>query len=242
MSNKKHNKSIKDTVLAQIKSGQASMKPRWHFVLKAVLTALGVFIVASALLYLVSFILFMLRQTGIFFVPSFGFKGVGVFLLSLPWFLILISIAFFVVLEILVKRYSFTYKKPLFYSLIGIIIFVTAGSLIVSQAGVHKGLSKYAQERGLPVAGRLYQGYDSKKIKDIHIGTVDEVTDNGFTMTSRRGETLIIVISDNTRFPTATSSEKGDKVVVMGKRDADVIKADGIRQVNDEILESLRRR
>src|SRR3989344_3614541 len=115
-------RSIKEEVIARIKRGETIMRPRWHFVLRAMLYALGVLIAALALVYLASFIMFVLRETGLLFVPSFGFRGVGVFLFSLPWFLILLSLVFVFVLEVLVRRYAFAYRKPLLYSVFGIVI------------------------------------------------------------------------------------------------------------------------
>ena len=241
MNKPKHKKTIKNTVLAQIKSGQAIMKPKWHFVLKTILVAVGVVIVAFALIYLVSFIFFILRQTGVFFVPSFGFRGVGIFLVSLPWFMILTGLVFFVTLEILVKRYSFTYRKPLLYSLIGIIIFVLIGSFIVSRTGLHQGLFRYAEDRRLPVVGRLYRGYGLERMEKVNPGIVDELTDEGFRMTNRQGETLNVLISSDTRFPLGADFEIGDRVVVLGERENGTIEAYGVRRIDDEMRRFPRR-
>src|SRR3989344_577393 len=101
MENHNHN-SIKDAVLAKIKSGQAKMKPRWHFVLKDALFAMGSVIVALTLLYLLSFVIFVLHRNGAWFAPSLGLRGAREFFFALPWLLILTMAVFAGILEILV--------------------------------------------------------------------------------------------------------------------------------------------
>src|SRR5262245_42216017 len=111
-------KTVKHTVLDAIKAGQVHMKPRWHFVLRGILLVLESILLALSLRYLASFIMFIVYRSGVWFTPGFGFRGLRVFLLSIPWLLILVSVAFLVLLELLVKRYAFAYKKPLAYSVV----------------------------------------------------------------------------------------------------------------------------
>ena len=86
--------SMKNDVLKAIQAGQVKMRPKWQFITKAALMVLGVVLAALATLYLVSFIVFILRQTGVLFVPAFGPGAFGVFFMSLPWLLILLAAVF----------------------------------------------------------------------------------------------------------------------------------------------------
>ena len=94
--NKANNNSQKSLitgeVLEKIKSGQVKMRPKAHFVLKTALVALGFILIILFVLYLISFIVFTLRMSGIWFAPGFGLYGIKIFLFSLPWLLILIAI------------------------------------------------------------------------------------------------------------------------------------------------------
>jgi len=65
------------------------MRPRWHFVLRAVLWLAGAVIAVLAALYFASLFLFINRETGIWLTPIFGWRGVRVFLASAPWLIIL---------------------------------------------------------------------------------------------------------------------------------------------------------
>jgi len=115
--------SISDKIFNKIKKEQIKMRPKIYFILKAVLIALTTLLVAFFVLFLVSFIFFNLRASGAWFLPRFGLPVIGIFFKSLPWLLILITIILIGVLEILVKRFSFAYRRPILYSILFIIIF-----------------------------------------------------------------------------------------------------------------------
>ncbi len=234
VNNSTERKSIRDAVLAKIRTGQAKMRPRWHFVLKALLVFFGLVIGFLTLLYLTSFTVFMLRQSGVWFIPIFGFRGVMMLFASLPWLLILAGISFVILLEILVRRYSFAYRKPLLYSLLGIIAFTVLANSVVARTGFHEKFFMRAREGKLPIAGGWYRDFGLAKSQNVHPGTVIEITEDGFRMENRRGETLTVIISPETRFPLGIDFQKGDQVVVLGERDNDHIGALGIRRVDSE--------
>src|ERR1019366_7165464 len=93
-------KTVEGNVFAAIHSGQVKMRPRWRFILETVLLGVGSIIVLLTLLYLVSFILFVLHESGAWFVPVFGLPGWVAFFHRLPWVLIGLAIIFIFILEI----------------------------------------------------------------------------------------------------------------------------------------------
>ncbi|MFA6136397.1 MAG: hypothetical protein WC705_03540 [Candidatus Paceibacterota bacterium] len=230
------NKTIKDFVIEKIKSGQAKMKPKWHFVLKAVLFILGIILITLTILYLISFIIFSLNQTGAIFAPSFGLRGFGIFMASLPWVLILVSGIFIIILEILVKHYSFAYKKPIFYSVLGILILVLAGGFIISRSGFHQKFFRDARNFKLPLAGPLYREFGMKKFDDIHIGTIVKINEKSFVLENNRGEMLSVNILSNTRLSVDLDLKEGDLVMVVGRRNGDIVDAFGIRKADDQMM------
>jgi hypothetical protein len=229
MHNDRHS-AIKRSILAKIENGEALMRPRWHFVLKGMLCFFGVFLVALALLYLASFIVFVLRQTGVLYVPAFGMRGISVFLLSIPWLLVLLAIVFLVVLEILVTRFSFAHRRPLLYSVAAILLFVGIGTMVVSRFNFHVRLFHSAREFNLPVAGPFYRGY-GKGVRMVHPGTIHEFVDDGFRMSNPRGQVLRVIILRETRFPYGAALETGDMVIVFGPLEDETIRAVGIRMI-----------
>ncbi len=231
MNNETQKQPIKEKVLSAIKSGQVAMRPRWHFVLKAVLAIAGGIILMLALLSLVSFMIFISRETGAWFVPIFGFRGLHVFLFSLPWLLLFFLIVFILALEMLVRRYEFAYRKPLLYSAFGIVGFVFIGGFVVAQTSFHRRMFLYAEQRRLPIAGPLYRRFGEAPPANVYRGKVTERMPDQFRMKSHR-EMFQVLITPETRLPYGTDFGDGDVVVVFGDRDGNVIKAFGIRKLD----------
>lgn len=227
-------KSIKDKILEAAKNGQIKMRPRWHFALKAALAVTGSIILLVTLLYLVSLISFMMHHTGTWFVPIFGFKGFYALFLSLPWFLIILSIIFAAILETLVQRYSFAYRRPLFYSLLGILLIAVVGGFIVSRTPLHPNLFRYSQAHDFPVAGGFYRGIEQRRPPNIHKGNITDFVQSGFVIKNFRGDSLIIIITPRTRLPYGADFNIGDSVVVFGERAGMAVQAFGVLVVEKE--------
>lgn len=237
MNNDEKREILKNSILSKIRSGQTKMRPRWYFVLRAILFIVLIVVAALALFYLTSFIFFVLRYTGILFVPAFGFYGTVVFLESLPWPLIFAAVIFLILIEILLERYSFAYRRPLVYSIAGIIILVIIGGFILSRTGLHQKLFCRDKDWGLPVAGFLYRGYALKELKNIHTGVVTATTTGGFQIANRRGESITVVVPPNAAFPPDVDFGIGDRMVIVGDRNDGSVQAFGARRVESSARE-----
>lgn len=234
MENNEKQKLIKESILSTIKSGQLKMRPRWHFIFKAILAVLGAIILFLTVLYLASFIIFMLRQTGVLFVPAFGWQGWFAFFIHLPIFLICFLIIFIVVLELLVRHYAFAYRRPLLYSAIGIFVLAGLGALALANSSFHGGVSKYADNNKETFVGKFYVEYGRQRFTDVHRGIIIEMISNGFMMRNRREEVLTIVVSRRTRLPFGADFSNGDIVVVFGPRNGNLVQAFGIQEIEGE--------
>ncbi|MEA3344458.1 MAG: hypothetical protein U9Q16_02140, partial [Patescibacteria group bacterium] len=123
--------SMSKEITDKIKVNEIKMRPKIYFILKSILIVLIILFFAFFALYLISFIVFSLKATGVWFLPKFGFGGIFIFFKSLPWLLILIAAILIIILELFVKRFSFAYRKPLIYSISGIIILNLLGSFVI---------------------------------------------------------------------------------------------------------------
>jgi hypothetical protein len=227
--------SLKETILEQITSGHAKMRPRSYFVIRALLLAIGTTITTLTLLYVISLIVFVTELNGASELPAFGFQGLAPFLLALPWLLIAVCLLSLVLLEILVQRYAFAYRKPLLYSLFGVLIIVIFGSLIVTRLRLHQQLFEYAEEQHLPIAEPFYREYDRHRSRNIYPGVVAALHDDGFDLTTRQAETFTIIVNDKTDIPVGWVIHQGDIVVVLGTEDDQQITALGIRPWRSEL-------
>jgi hypothetical protein len=208
------------------------MKPKWHFILKTVLAVLAIFIISIVILFLFSFIMFSLRLNGFWFLFRFGTPGINAFFGFFPWFLIITSIILIIVLELLTKRFNFVWKRPIIYSLLIIIFLVLLFGFIVDRSNFHSKFFERAQENHLPIFGSFYKDNKMLKPSDIHRGIVLEKQDNQIKILTINREELVVTITDKTRLNQAIEIE--DEVLVLGKRQGDVIEAVGIEKVNKE--------
>jgi hypothetical protein len=226
--------SIANKVIHQIKDDKIKMRPKIYFLLKTLAIALGIFFAALFILYLISFIIFALRASGVWYLPCFGLRGIGASFLLLPWLLIAISVILIVILEILVKHFAFAYRKPVLYSILFVVIFALFGSFMVDRAGLQSGLFKRAEQGNLPFAGEFYRDLGKAKNKDARRGIVSEITDNGFLIKTRNNDALEIIVTPETRFPFDEEIKENDTIIVFGKRDNGSVQAIGIRKVDDD--------
>lgn len=210
--------SIKREVMDAIKNGRVHMRPRWHFVLLSVLFAIAVAIVVIILLYVVSLFIFILHDTGAWFVPAFGGRGWFSFIRSVPWLLIALSLVFVGLLEIFLRRYALIYRKPLLVSLLGVIIVITAGGFLVASTPLHRQLYWYARHNELPPPFQVpYNVFRQAPAPDVYHGTIVAETSRGFVMVDENGAgTTTVVVDRMTRLPNGADFEIGTDVVVLG--------------------------
>ncbi len=223
---------IKQDVLAAIAGGEIKQRPRWFFVLRGTLVGIGIGLGLCVVLYLISFILFILRETGVWFTPAFGFRGWFVFFRSLPWVLIGLSLIFTAVLEILVKRYSFAYREPLMYSVLGIVAIVAAGGFLLFETSLHQSLFDSARRGGLPVIGAFYKQFGVERFDDIHPGVIIGTTTDGFTIQEPfDAKRATVILASDTDVSPGVTFMPSDTVIVFGSEASDVIQAVGVREV-----------
>lgn len=230
-------KKIQESVLAAVRDGKIVMRPRSHFLLLTALAVVGVLLLVLVLLFLASFTFFSVRHTGLAFLPAFGPSGWFLLLRSMPWLLIVLSLAFVGILEALVRHFAFAYKKPLLLSLLGILLLVLVGGGLLAQTSLHHRVYLSVRGGSVPVAGAVYRRFGAMHPQDVHIGTITDHVDGGFEMQGDEGTTLVLVTQE-TRFPAGTDFEEGDRILVFGAPVltgvTTTIHALGVREVNDE--------
>ena len=227
-------KPIKDQILEKIKHGNVKMRPRWKFILQAVLLAVGIVLVLLVLLYFFSFTIFTLRETGAWFVPFLGPQWLPIVFRSLPWIIILLSAFFVVVLEILFRHYSFAYRKPFIYSLILILVIMTIGGSLF--APFHRGILKSARMGGFPAVEPFYRRFGPHRMDEAGVYKGEflaPVPPNGFIIEDVFGGTSTVIINPRTAFPSGSDFEQEESVLIYGRRMDNIIRADRVERISE---------
>jgi len=235
--NEQHPHEIGEGVMKAIREGQVHMRPRWHFLLISALSVTGACIVLLTLLYVTSLGFFFLRDSGAWYAPSFGGRGWFGLLYSLPWILIVFVLIFILILEMLVRRYTFVYKKPLLISVVAILAVVLFGGLAIAQTPLHRMLMLSARRGVLPQALTGLYGRSLREAPpgDMYHGDIVGMLGNGFLLVDEdRAGTTTVVVTTQTRLPYGENFSVGERVVVVGDMVASgTVEAFGIREIDE---------
>ena len=224
---------MEDSVIKAIQDDKAKMRSRWFFALRSALFTLVVVILFAALLYLVSFIIFALRRSGIAFAPGFGLNGWLLFFGGLPWGLLLLSLIVILILAALINRYEFVYHHPLFYALAAFAFLVVVASFWIAATSFHDHMFRYSTEN-LPLIGQFYQ-FETQEPSDVHSGEIVAVIpgrggQGSFVIVDAAGVTSSVMAAQGVFI--ANDFSVGDTVMVFGEREPNgVIDAFGVEKV-----------
>ncbi|MBP8994370.1 MAG: hypothetical protein KBG30_11270 [Bacteroidales bacterium] len=220
----------KENALDKIKKGEVKMRPRIYFIFRILLWVLGIILIFIAGVYLVDLIFIVLHKSGLWFTLGFGPKGIMIFLGNFPWVLLLITLIFVALLETLIRRFSITYKRPLIYSVLAILILISLVGFFIQKSSFNEHILKRAEEGRLPITHHFYNRYGMQKPENVFLGTVVEISnDKNFIIKKEDGTLIKVEILPNTHFPPRFEIKVGDYVIIMGEIKDGVIRADDIR-------------
>ena len=234
MKNEKKKTPLGENITEKIKSGEIKMRSRTYFFFRLVLAVFAAFLAVFFLLYLASLIVFSLKIKGVWFLPAFGLQGIGIFLASLPWILILTVISLAFLLELLIKNASFIYRRPAVYSLLLIFVLVLAGGVAIGKTSFHADMLEKSEKTFLPLAGKIYKDLRMQELENVQAGIVSEITEKGFLIEELNKETEEIeeiLVNTTTNFLSAQKVEKGDTVIIMGEKKNGEMRASGVRKI-----------
>lgn len=226
-------KSIHDNVLAAIQTGRVQMRPRWQFLVSAAFFVAGLVLSALMLLFVGSFIVFMLQQNGAWFAPAFGSQGFTELFFAMPVIFILVALIFVLLLHFMVRKYAFSYARPVLYTVLGLTLFVFCGSFLVAQTHLHEQLFNRARSERLPFAGGFYRQFGEPQIDRITPGEIVEIIEDGYSIRDPRNQQFKVIVTPRTKLPFGEEFEVGDDVIVLGDREGMMIIAEGIREIEE---------
>lgn len=230
--NDQDNKSIRDKVAEAINTGKVEMKSHTYFTVRTLLTislALGV---GLLILILSSLIFFLLRESGVWYAPGFGLRGTWIFLRTFPWLVLLLTAVFIFALELILKKYSFTYHRPLLYSAVAVVVLAGLGGFALSVTHVHNYIYEQSEAGHVPlVSGEFYRDRIIPQHEELTSGTVESLDQDSFDLLDLRGVRWEIRVDMDTLGFKRDFFDVGDEVVVLGPRGDGYIDAVGVKKV-----------
>ena len=228
-----HTNGVEQSVLHAIKSGEAKMRPRWYFTLRAALIILAaVFVVLLAFLVM-TFILFSLQEKGGFYAIHFGVTGYETFFGVFPWSIFLLLIALLLAVGLFLRHYyAFAYQRSFSSLLLLLITVIALASVVVPVVPFHIELYRLASHDDIPLIPGFYQ-YEMVPTGDLYRGEIISFgpASSTFIVENAFGNTSTI------RLISTASSESqhiwiGEYVLIFGQPvSTDTIRASGVEQV-----------
>lgn len=225
---KKQLRTVHEKILTAIKSDEVTMRSRYYFIARSILFTLCTVLAFTVALYLVSFVTFMARSNGLGALPQFGFEGWRILFGALPWIVLLLIGAVFVVLQLLSTHFAFVYKRPLVYSLLGSIVVLVVGGGAIAQTTLHDRIYQLTQERGLRFTAPLYKDVLHDE-QGVYTGTLSILPSGEWLLIARDDTRYTLEVHSGTRMPPMPFAN-GDLVMVVGEETDDLdIRTRGIR-------------
>lgn len=226
-------------VMQEIEQGKVSMHSKSYFVMRGILSVLGIVILTLSSIFTASFIIFCLQLRGAWLLPGMGIGGFRDLLLSLPSLIILLVLLFSVVLWYFSRQYSFTYRRPLAYSLLGIIGLVLVGGFVVARTPLHMVFyKKYGRpDRPAGIMHKVYGGYGREPLKNGVIGEVVTIKQNGVQIVTMFRNYCNVEFTDDTEFPADNNFLVGDWLIARGLISKTSISAYAVRKINPKDFE-----
>jgi len=231
----KQTDSIKNNILEEIKSGKIKMRPKIYFWVKLVFFIFLVAILFLVSVFLISFILFVLNISGGWFLTRFGWGGIKSLFLSLPWLLILIALIFVFLVEVIISSFGFTYRRPLVYSLAGLMVFAVICGILVHKTSFHQNLLLSAEGENLSIFGQFYLNYSRMQFPGTQTGVVSSLSDEIIEIREPNGHLLRILVPPGTPLPPGLKMENNGEIEKqIEKDDVIMIKGGKIEKVDKD--------
>ncbi len=250
--NENHNHEINhdtannhEELLKKIKEGQISMRPKVFFTLKVALLCLVALFILLISAFIISFIFFGLVISGRMLLLGFGFRGILLFILAFPWLLFAIDILLMASLDWLLKKFTFGYRSPLLYLVVGSSVIVIAAGCLITTTSIHRDiLHREERKNPMPLFGPMLGGFyhglrTPPKNQGVFRGNVISTTTDGFILSDEKSDndsdfgiasTTDIGIATGTDFKPLSGSQ--DLRVVLPPE----IQTAGFIQIGDRVF------
>lgn len=231
--------TIKEGVLKAITDHKVAMRSSTFFRVEYALILFVSFLVLFVTIGLAGFIFFALRVNGHEALLSFGPRGIQAFLLVFPWPLFVLDLLLLVILQALMRRFAFGYRRPIF--LVLTILFIGGGIsalLLDRETSVHDRLMEESHHGGVPPPfADFYKNArgPAPHAQGIYRGVVKEIRTDRIVIlhddldVDQDDQGFQVILPDG---QSPSDYSVGDDVYVYGTEQGGLITAVGVRKLS----------
>lgn len=211
--------NLKIKILESVQKNNLKMIPKWKFLLYSSLGVIGLAFTFMLMVFVFSLILFLLSRYGFMYLPLFNFMASIHALAAIPLVLLVCTIALLILIEVISRHYSFSFRRPLAVTLLFSTSCATIISFIVSETPMHEYIRDYMEDHNIKVVSRIYERpmpFRGNGMQDVLRGEVVEVYATGTKIRLFNGM-LVTVYASTTLEKKLLMPEVGDDIVAFGK-------------------------
>ena len=91
-------------------------------------------------------------------------------------------------------HYSFSYRRPLLYTLIGVIALALLGAFAIERVAMHNVVGTLAEKHQVPLMAAMYEQTRNERPDGVTVGRVIIMQPQGFVLTNEYDEEITIVV------------------------------------------------
>lgn len=208
---------LKDKIIQTLSSGEIKMIPKWRLVLYSLAAALSALFLFLIVVFSFSFIFFVLSRYGFMYLPMFGFMTTIHMLNAIPLLLLLCTVALLFVIELISRKYAFSFRKPLIVTLLSITSLAVVLSFIISITPMHEYMRDYAKEHNITLVSKAYKRpipLDGRREMTVLRGTV--ITASSSFVTVRLFDGVEVIAYASTTLGTLVPPVENTDVLLFG--------------------------
>lgn len=137
---------IHNKIREVIESEGIKMKPKWYFIMHAILVVLGLLFLFLISVFFISFFLFKQRL-----LPPHEVRDTLMSMQLTPWLLTGILVLMISVISFLNSEYNFVYKRPVIIVAFVLVLLTIAASFAIDKMTMHDGIRDRFKKMGPPI-------------------------------------------------------------------------------------------
>lgn len=208
---------LKTKILYIVSKENIKMIPRWKFVLYSGLGIIGIIFAFLLAIFTGSLILFVLSKYGFLDMPFFDFIRTLHALNAIPVLLLLSTVLLLVLIEVISRSYTFSFRRPLGITLLAITSVTVVISFLISKSGVHEIIRDYTKNHHFDMMSKAYdRPRDFRREDGVTVvrGLVIETSTTTATVRLFNGD--VFVVEGTTTGKGFSKPEVGSDVIVFG--------------------------
>lgn len=148
---------LKTKIIESLTRDNIKMIPKWRLILYSFGFVTALLFLFLIVIFTLSLIFFVLSRYGFMYLPVFGFMTIIHTLKAVPLLLLLCTVVLLIVIEVVSRKYAFSFKRPLALTLLFTTSLAVVFSFLVGVTPMHEYIRDYAREHDITVMSDVYR-------------------------------------------------------------------------------------